>query len=297
MRLGYPCLNWGIGCKGDRTFRLKSYDEQRLVATVEANLECLMKMLEFNVAHGLLFFRITSDLVPFASHPVNRFDWQKHFAPFFESIGRYARSHGVRLSMHPDQFVLLNSPSEEVTARSIAELEYHVAVLEAMGLGQDAKVQIHVGGVYGDKRVALERFVRRWDLLPSRLTERIVVENDERLYSLKDCLSISKRVGVPVVFDWFHHRLFSSGEGLAWALERVAATWAKEDGPPIVDYSSQEPGARPGSHAHTIDLDDFKTFLEESRPFDFDLMLEIKDKEASALKALALVRRDPRFKG
>lgn len=295
MRIGYPCINWGIGCKGDRTFRLKSYSEERLVETVERNLLCLGDMLRFNVTHGLLFFRITSDLVPFASHQVNRFDWVRHFRAAFAGLGAFARDHGFRVSMHPDQFVLLNSPSEDVTARSIAELAYHADVLDAMELGPDAKIQIHLGGVCKDKPASMERFVGRWRALPARIRSRVVLENDDRLFTLGDCLDVSKGSGVPVVFDWFHHRVHSSGEPLGEALAKAQETWGEVDGPPIVDYSSQKLGARLGSHAESIDAEDFARFLAESFPHDFDLMLEIKDKEASALKAIALAESDPRL--
>ncbi len=295
MRIGYPCLNWGIGCKGDRTFRLTSYSERRLVETVQGNLECLGAMLRYNVAHSLLFFRITSDLVPFASHEVCRYDWRGAFAGVFAELGSYARTHRVRLSMHPDQFVLLNSPSEDVTARSIAELRYHAEVLDAMGMGPDAKIQIHVGGAYGHKASSIERFLCRYEALDEGIRRRLVIENDDRVFSVADCVGIGSLAGIPVVFDWLHHRIHPSGQGLAEELERVVATWGPEDGPPIVDYSSQRPGGRPGSHAETVDLEDFAAFLAGSRPFDFDLMLEIKDKEASALRVLPVVRQDPRF--
>jgi len=295
MRIGYPCINRGIGCTGGRTFRLKSYSDERLVDAVQNNLECLGAMLRYNVAHNMLFFRITSDLVPFASHPVCRFDWVGQFTRTFADLGAYAGSHGVRISMHPDQFVLLNSPSEGVTARSIAELAYHSHVLDAMGLGPDAKIQIHVGGVYGDKEGSIARFIDRCVRLDARVRRRLAIENDDRLFGLADCLFINTRTGVPVVFDWFHHQMLPSGEHLPDALTSTAATWTPADGPPIVDYSSQQPGARPGSHAESIDMHDFEEFLTSSRPHDFDLMLEIKDKEASASKAVFAARTDPRF--
>ncbi|MBN2092117.1 UV DNA damage repair endonuclease UvsE, partial [candidate division KSB1 bacterium] len=89
MRIGYPCINWTIGCKGDRTFRLNSYSETRLIETVQNNLDCLLKMLQFNMANDILFFRITSDLVPFASHPVCSLNWQEYFKTKFAEIGQF----------------------------------------------------------------------------------------------------------------------------------------------------------------------------------------------------------------
>jgi UV DNA damage endonuclease len=295
MRIGYPCINRSIGCTSARTFRLASYNEERIRDTVNGNLACLKKILAYNVRHGLLFFRITSDLVPFASHTVCTFPWQDEFAGEFEKIGHYIHRHGIRISMHPDQFVLLNALDKEVLRRSIADLVYQVQVLDLMGLDHSAKVQVHAGGVYGDKPAAIERFVKQYDLLDVAVRDRLVIENDERLYTISDCLAIHERTGIPVIADAFHHSLLNNGECFSSLLGPVRKTWKKSDGIPMVDYSSQEPGLRVGAHAGHIVAEDFRQFLKETRPSDFDLMLEIKDKEKSALEALTLAHNDPRL--
>lgn len=288
MKIGYPCINRSIGCTANSTFRLGSYSEERLFHALENNLSCLMKILEYNAEHGLLFFRISSDLVPFASHPVCTSDWAKAFRSDFSRIGDFIKENDFRISMHPDQFVLLNSPSESIVQKSVWELEYHARVLEALGLVQDAKIQIHVGGVYGEKPAALERFCENYALLGAAVKRRLVIENDERLYSLSDCVALSRAVGVPVLFDSFHHSCLNNGESLGDAISLAASTWNKKDGLLMVDYSSQEPNARLGKHAETLDARLFREFLSETKGLNFDVMLEIKDKEKSALKALKM---------
>jgi UV DNA damage endonuclease len=295
MRIGYPCINRSIGCTASRTFRLASYTEERMRDTVNGNLACLEKILAYNVRHGMLFFRITSDLVPFASHPVCTFPWQDEFAGVFEKTGEYIRQHGFRISLHPDQFVLLNAPDKGVLQRSIADLGYQVQLLDLMGLDRSAKVQVHVGGVYGDKPAAIDRFVKQYDLLDTAIRDRLVIENDERLYSLSDCLAIHERTGIPVIADTFHYSLYNTGEQFTALLDPVRKTWKARDGIPMVDYSSQEPGKRVGAHALHIVAEDFRQFLKETLPADFDIMLEIKDKEKSALAALGIARDDPRL--
>ena len=165
MRIGYPCINRTIDCTANSTFRLKSYTESRVKQTVKNNLECLRRILQFNLEHKLFFFRISSDLVPFASHPINRFNWQMHFQEEFEEIGKFIIKNRMRISMHPDQFTLINSIKEDIFERSKNELKYHVEILDLMKLDTSAKIQIHVGGAYGDKKKSIERFVTRFNEL------------------------------------------------------------------------------------------------------------------------------------
>jgi UV DNA damage endonuclease len=259
-------------------------------ATVSGNLSCLRKQLDYNLGNGILYFRISSDLIPFASHPTCDYPWQRVFAGEFKAIGAFAKRHSMRLTMHPDQFILINSPHLSVLENSLRELAYHAEVMDLMGLDPSHKIQIHVGGVYGDKGRSMARFADRYRKLPSRVRKRLVVENDDRLYSLSDCLAVHEMVGIPVVFDTLHHEANSGGESLGEALSLAASTWKEKDGPLMVDYSSQKKGGRPGAHAYSLEPDDFRSFLAAARGYDPDIMLELKNKERSALEALAIAR-------
>lgn len=295
MRIGYPCINFTIGCRGNRTFRLKSYSENHLIETAHCNLTCLLQILKYNVKHNILFFRITSDLIPFASHPVCTFDWQAHFKSMFHEIGQFIKKHEIRISMHPDQFTLINAEKETIFKRSQAELIYHVQVLNLLDLDKSAKIQIHVGGLYNNRLASLRRFIRRYHQLDERLKKHLVIENDEYNFSLQDCMNIHQETGIPVLFDVFHHSIYHHKEPLHDALGIIEKTW-KGHGPMMLDYSSQQPEARKGTHSTSLDEAEFKVFIDESRPYDFDLMLEIKDKEYSAIKAVSIVQHDSRFK-
>jgi UV DNA damage endonuclease len=110
MKIGYPCINNSIPRNAPSTFRLASYSENRLVQTLKNNLIHLNQILKYNVKNNLLFFRISSDLIPFASHPICKLNWHRIFRSEFEEIGDFIKSHNIRISMHPDQFVILNSP-------------------------------------------------------------------------------------------------------------------------------------------------------------------------------------------
>ena len=292
MKIGYPCVNETLPCSAAGTFRLASYSPERLLATVAANLACLRQILEWNVAHGLLFFRMGSGIVPFGSHEVNTFPWQEHFAADFQSLGAYIRQHGMRISFHPDQFVVLNSPDAAIVRRSVAELVYQGSLLDLMGLDSTAKLQIHAGGAYGDKDAALARWTDTFHtLVPEAVKARLVVENDDRLYSLRECLGLHEMTGVPILFDNFHHECLHHGEPMREALRLAAATWhPTRDGVLMMDYSSQAPGERKGKHTDSLVPALFEHFLADLDGLDVDMMLEIKDKEASAVRAAQLLR-------
>ena len=251
MKIGYPCINNSVPHTSPSTFRLVSYSENILIQTIRDNLIHLNQILKYNVKNNLLFFRISSDLIPFASHPICKFSWYKFFQSEFKQIGDYIKKYGIRITMHPDQFVILNSPDNKIVENSINELKYHSKVLDTMGLDNTAKVQIHVGGVYGNKVEARDRFIKTYNNTSKLVSDdldsikrRLVIENDDRLYSLKDCLQINQQTGISIVFDSFHHECYSNEEQLLLppqiALQKAMLTWKRsEDGLPIVDYSSQ----------------------------------------------------------
>jgi UV DNA damage endonuclease len=290
MKIGYVGKNLTLECSASTTFRLASYSEERFCATLENNLRCLLEILRFNHERGLMFFRLSSETVPFASHSVCTVDWGTRFASQFAQIGAYVRETGMRLSAHPGQFVVVNSVQEKVFESSIAELAYHAAMFDLMGLDDSHKLQIHVGGVYGDKQASLARFVERFKVLPEAVQRRLVVENDDRLFSAADCLWLHAQIGVPMVFDNLHHELLNNGESLRDALIAAIGTWGGKHGLLMVDYSSQEIGGRIGKHAPTLDAALFSAFIDEMRGLDFDIMVEIKDKEVSALRGLEVLR-------
>jgi len=292
MKIGYPCVNETLPCSAAGTFRLASYSAERLVPTVAGNLACLQQILEWNVAHGLCFFRMGSGIVPFGSHEINTFPWQQHFKSEFRAIGDYIRQHDLRISFHPDQFVVLNSPDPGIVQRSVAELVYQGSMLDLMELDSTAKLQIHAGGAYGDKGTALARWVDTFHtLVPEAVKVRLVVENDDRLYSLRECLSLHDETGVPILFDNFHHECLNYGEPMREALRLAAATWhPTRDGVLMMDYSSQSPGERKGKHTDTLVPELFRSFIEELDGLEVDMMLEIKDKEASAVRGAQILR-------
>jgi UV DNA damage endonuclease len=291
IRLGYACINTKLDAP-NRTCRLKNATPERILELASANVEALQPILEWNAAHGIELFRITSDLIPFGSHPVNTVPWWQILKSQFARLGEFIANKRLRVSMHPGQFTILNSPRSEVVANSVRELEYHTAVLDALGVDSSHKIVIHLGGIYQDKRESLGRFVENCKRLDSRIKARLVIENDERYYTVADALGASKAIGVPVVFDVFHHVWNPSLEELPARsiIERAAKTWRKRDGRVKIHYSNQLPGGPAGAHSKSIDVGKFLQFYDTIHDLDVDIMLEVKDKQQSVMKLFQALR-------
>ena len=287
LRLGYACVNTQLPSAA-RTVRLANATAERLRALIAGNLDALEGILRWNMKHDIEVFRITSDLIPFGSHAVNDLVWWEEFADRLDRIGAL----GGRLSTHPGQYTVLSSASPEVVANAVAELEYHDRLLSAFGLDSSHKTVLHVG--------APGRFRAGFEQLSEGARSRLVLENDERV-PLEGVLKLAEQVGVPVVFDIFHHRLAPSFPGLSVRelVLRSAETWRGSDGRQKIHFSTQAPGKRPGAHADTIDLDAFRELVAEVGDLPLDCMLEVKDKEQSVLRARermasAILRSRPR---
>ncbi|CAF2863702.1 unnamed protein product [Rotaria sp. Silwood2] len=235
------------------------------------------KILEYNIQHGfyLFFFRISSQTVPFASHSICTIDWAKHFSSTLRQIGQYIKDNDCRISMHPDQFCLINAKDVNIINKSITELDCHCRLLDEMDLDSNAKIQIHVGGVYGDKKASMDRFIEHCKTkLSDSLRRRFVIENDDRLFSVKDCLYSHEHTCIPILFDNLHHACLNNGETMIEAMKQCFAT-------------------RPnGAHADYVDEKHFELFIRETCDLQFDIMLEIKDKEQSAILAVPYAARE-----
>lgn len=286
MNIGFVGDSKVLGVSTGRKFRLASYSRERFLETCEMNIKNLDRTVRYASDSGFRFYRINSQLIPFASHPVCKAPWREVFAEPLREIGAFIRKSGMRISMHPDQFVVLNAREPQVVRAAVDELLYHAAVYTLLGLGREHKFQLHVGGIYGDKDESIRRFIRSYKELPEEVKRHLVIENDDRLYSVADCYRIYQETGVPILLDIFHHEMLNNGELVVEAVSLCRSTWQPEDGLPMIDYSSQAAGGRPGKHTDSIDMEHFAAFLKMLPSDDFDIMLEIKDKDVSGMKAL-----------
>jgi UV DNA damage endonuclease len=247
------------------------------------NAEALRQALLFCHRQGIGCFRIQSQILPLKTHPDHAYDMDDlpdgaAIRDIFRNCGRLARRLGIRTTFHPDQFILLSSPSAETTRRSLLELAYHAEVAEWVNADV---INLHAGGGYGDRPAALERLRRRIDRLPLAIRCRLTLENDDKLYTPADLLPICGQTGVPLVYDAHHHRCLGDALSVAEATDAARRTWDRE---PLVHLSSPRNGwngSNPRLHADFIDPEDFPTYWHS---LDMTVEVEAKAKELAVIR-------------
>lgn len=282
---------------------LKSNDARRFQSEphLSVSLGYLREILAYLDEVDIRMYRISSDFVPYATHPdMPRFHGQiRECAPELAEVGRHARESGIRLSLHPSQYVLLSAQDPAINAKGIADVNSQAELLDAMEQGPDSVVVLHLGGAYGDKPSAIARFVDNHARLSEGGRRRLVIENDETVYSVADCLRAHEATGIPIIFDHQHHNLNPGGMPMGDAARAALGTWGSIL--PKVHFSSPRLDSRTvvrgkkevvvppllSQHADYVHPWEFAAFLREVGPLPFDVMLEAKQKDAALLKLRA----------
>ena len=295
-RIGYACINLTTGIPLNRTCRLANATDAKIRELIKSNLDGLIRVLKWNKENDIYHFRISSDVVPFASHEVNKIMWWEDFKNELQDIGSFIKKNNLKVAMHPSPVVYLNSPRLEVVKSSIKELEWHVKFLESLELDFTHKIVFHAGGIYGDKAEAIKRFIKVYKELPEGFKSRLTLENDDKNYNVWDLIQINKAVGIPLVFDNLHHEVLntqkSEDKDIETILKTFFSTWDEKSGVPDIHYSTQKEKARPGSHAESINLEEFKEFFLKYMHLNFYIMFEAKDKDKSVLLAYKMFKTD-----
>jgi UV DNA damage endonuclease len=193
--------------------------------------------------------------------------------------------------MHPGQYTVLNSPNDEVVDRAILDLEYHTKVLDCLRTGSNHKIILHIGGGYNDKQQAMRRFIENYQRLSVGVKQRLVIENDDKLYNIEEVLAIGRKLSIPVVFDNLHHETLGSltlKSEVEW-IEECKTTWSLRDGLQKIHYSQQDMDKKPGAHSASIEPTAFMRFYKALGREDIDIMLEVKDKNLSAIKCIKCI--------
>ncbi len=290
-----PGIRWGLCCQflnAPIRFRTATHKyvstldsaarRQYLQAIARQNAQSLHDAIERCSELGIGAFRINSQILPLVTHPITGYrlsdiDEDGGIVAAFTSAGERARAAGVRLSFHPDQFVVLNSERERVVLSSLAEMEAQGAIASLVGADV---LTLHAGGAVGGINAALDRLERGNERLDAVARARIALENDDMSFAPEALLPLCERLGVPLVYNVHHHRCLPDDMDVATASSRAAATWANRE--PYFHISSPRDGWEGACRPHA-DLVDPRDFPDEWRSMTLTLNVEAKAKERAVL--------------
>lgn len=290
MNLGYACINMTLGSQKpkittNRGMIRKTFDAKGLSYVSELvlqNVRDLIQVIKWNEQNGIKFYRMSSEIFPWMSeYDFSELPDYKKICTLLMGAGTLAKKYGQRLTFHPGPFNVLASPNDNVVKKTIVDLNKHSQIMDLMGLSTTPynKINIHVGGVYGDKASALQRWVDGFKLLDDNTKSRLTIENDDKqsAYTVRDLMFIHQNTGIPIVFDYHHHTCHPDGMTHKEALEMAMSTWPK-DITPIVHVS--EPRDDKNFRAHH----DYVRTEVNTYGYDVDIMMEAKAKELAVLE-------------
>tara|TARA_B000000477_G_scaffold123490_1_gene129094 strand:- start:471 stop:1424 length:954 start_codon:yes stop_codon:yes gene_type:complete len=299
IQLGLCCLNTIL--RGQKPFpvfasrkmiirTVKEKGIEALKCKIIQNLKDVLTMMDWNEENGIKFFRLSSEMFPHKSNPrVEDYDFD--FAlDLLRQIGEKSKKYNQRLTFHPGQYNVVGTPNQKAFQQTCRDLKYHADVLDLMGLDNDSVMVVHGGGMYGDKELTKERWCVQYQRLPENVKKRLVLECCEKSFSVRDCLDVSNKIGIPVVFDTHHfecYKLLHPNENFADPsvyMPLVLDTWIKKGVKPKFHVSEQGSG-RTGHHSDYIEvIPQYLLDIPEKYGIDIDIMIEAKMKEQAIFK-------------
>jgi UV DNA damage endonuclease len=298
IQLGLCCLNISLREKkptifSSRRVTLKTLEEKgidNLKKKIINNLNDVLKMMDWNENNGIKVFRLSSEIFPHYSNKKAE-DYTLDFAiELLKKIGIKSKEYNQRLTFHPGQYNCLGSPHEDVIEHTIRDLKYHADILDIMELDQNSVMVIHGGGVYNNKKQTIERWCDNYEKLPENIKKRLVLENCEKNFSIEDCLIVSKKVNIPIVFDTHHYDCYKKihpsekFENPEYYIPKILETWDKRNIKVKFHISEQGTG-KIGHHSDYIEIiPEYLLDIPNKYNKAIDIMIEAKMKEKAIFK-------------
>lgn len=293
MRFGYACINNTLADEGlqvnrrmvKQTFLSKGIEYASTLAL--KNVSDFSRIIDWNIGNNITLYRMSSDMFPWMSeYELRDLPDVGHISRILERIGEKAKQHDIRLTFHPGPFNVLASSNPSIVRNTIKELRQHGEIMDLLKLPEshDAKINIHIGGSYGNRLEALDRFCENFQQLPANVRARLTIENDDKpnMFSVKDLARVTEKIDIPIVFDYLHHQFCTGDLTEKEAFDLAFSTWPKMI-TPIVHFSSskkkyEDKKAMDAAHADFI-YQKINLYNQE-----VDVMLEAKAKELAVIK-------------
>lgn len=275
----------------------KNYNTSKLLEITKNNLDSLYEIIKYNVKNNFHFYRLTSKLVPLATHDKVDFDYTTPLLDEYKKIGKLINDNNIRVDTHPDQYAVLNSMDSKIVKNTVEILEYHYKIMDAIGI-KDKIIILHVGSSACGKKASITRFINNFNKLPDHIKKCIAVENDDKVYNIKDVLELCHKINVPMVLDYHHFICNNEKEDINDYLKEIIDTW---DGKlPKMHFSSPKSKLKKEfrSHSDYINKECFIKFINilKKQDKDIDIMLEAKAKDDAVSRLARCLKYETNYK-
>lgn len=275
----------------------KNYNTSKLLEITKNNLDSLYKIIKYNVKNNFHFYRLTSKLVPLATHDKVDFDYITPLLDEYKKIGKLINDNNIRVDTHPDQYAVLNSMDSKIVKNTVEILEYHYKIMDAIGI-KDKIIILHVGSSACGKKASITRFINNFNKLPDHIKKCIAVENDDKVYNIKDVLELCHKINVPMVLDYHHFICNNEKEDINDYLKEIIDTW---DGKlPKMHFSSPKSKLKKEFRSHNdyINKECFIKFINilKKQDKDIDIMLEAKAKDDAVSRLARCLKYETNYK-
>ena len=275
----------------------KNYTVDKLLDITKNNLKNLKEIIIYNVKNNYHFYRLTSKLVPLATHDKVNFDYITPLISEYKKIGKIINDNKIRVDTRPDQYAVLNSMDKKIVKNTFEILEYHHRILKALDI-KNPIIILHVGSSACGKKASITRFINNFNKLPKHIQKCIAVENDDKIYNIKNVLSLCNKLNIPMVLDYHHYICNNDEEKIEDYIERIMNTW--KDINPKFHFSSPKSKLKKEfrSHHDYINSDDFIKFINLLKPYnkDVDIMLEAKAKDDAISRLVRELKYKTKYK-
>lgn len=294
IRFGYVSTTVTLwNASPSRSLNFKRYSQlpetermDKLHEITLTNIANIKRILYYNLAHEIKLYRLSSAIVPLATHPEAEWDYISPFRKEWQELGEIINRNDMRVSFHPNHFTLFTSPQKDITSNAVKDMDYHYRMLEAIGIEDHSYINIHVGGAYGDKASSIHRFHENLKQLSERVKKRMTLENDDKTYTASETLTVCEQEKIPFVFDYLHHMANPCEEPLSDLYTRIFATWDHTGLRPKIHISSPKSEKAFRSHADYVDLPFLQPLIQDLKDLnvDVDFMIEAKSKDQALLQ-------------
>ena len=288
IRLGYACISKTLDITSSHTITYTNYEktrnkEEKLIEITNKNLNNLEEILKYNIKNNIHFYRMSSKIIPLATHPNIKINLLNIFKEKLEHIGNIIKENNLRVDIHLDEYCVLNSTNPNIVSSTINIIKFYKNMLKTMNI--ETYMILHIGSSAFGIEKSITRFINNFKKLDEESKKMIILENDDKVFKIEDVLKICKILNIPMVLD-YHHYKCNKVEPLEQHIKEIIKTWKGKT--PKMHISSKKNNKEFRSHHDYIDINDFIELINilKTQTKNIDIMIEAKQKDMALFKLI-----------